>query len=626
MAELNITELDFEQIKTNLRAYLAAQPEFTDYDFTGSALNTLLDVLAYNTHYNAVLANMQANEMFIDTAIKRSSVVSLAKMLGYTPKSTTSSKAYVNVTVTKNVTVGSTLTIDSDNEFTATINGVTYTFTVNETKTVTVNGSNQFVFNNLELIEGTLLSNEFTITADTVSGPLIIPVENIDTETITVVVQNSIGDVTTNAYTKASSVTDITATSKVFWIEENSEGTYQIVFGDDIIGKKLTAGNIVSVSYIISKGSASNGAQNFSVVGSINGETGVTVTTVTAAAGGSEKETIDVIRYNAPKFNATRNRAVTPEDYRSLIKAGYSKAKEVAVWGGEENEPPVYGKVFISIHPNTGFVVTDADKEYILETIIGPRSVMSIQHEFVDPDYLYIGLEGVVNYNPKLTTLKSTDIASLVQTEIEDYFDEELGTLDKTFFLSKLTERAKAANASIISSLFKMRLQRRIEIPIGTVPYFKTINFLTAIDPETVRSSNFVTTLNNVVYNAYLQDYSNDTVQNDTGVGTLKLINAENDEVITNVGTVNYLTGEVVINGIILTNYVGNLTQLHINVRPQPLYQNITSGITRTAEMSSYAVEATPSKNMILLLDDSANNTLADLTAGLTITALPYTE
>jgi len=189
---------------------------------------------------------------------------------------------------------------------------------------------------------------------------------------------------------------------------------------NDIIGKALTVGNIVTVSYYASKGPDANGAQTFSLSGTVNGETTATVTTVTPAAGGQEKESIDSVRFNAPKYNATRNRAVTSEDYRSLIKANLAKAREVAVWGGEENDPPQYGKVFISVHPTTGAVFTDADKEYLLESVIRPKSVMSIQHEFVDPEYLYLGFEGIVNYNNKLTSSTSTQMAAAVETEIEN--------------------------------------------------------------------------------------------------------------------------------------------------------------------------------------------------------------
>lgn len=624
MAELIVTELDFADIKTSLRTYLASQSEFTDYDFTGSALNTLLDVLAYNTHYNAVLANMQANEMFIDTAIKRTSVVSLAKMLGYTPRSRTSAKAYVNIDVPKVNTVGSQLSIDSTVKFTASINGTVYTFNVNEEQTATVSGG-VFSFTDVELIEGVGLSNAFTITADLTQGPLVIPVDTLDTTTIEVVVQNSVGDVTTTTWNRTSTIVDITGTSKVFWVEENLDGKYQIVFGDDIIGKALTVGNIVTVSYYASKGPDANGAQTFSLSGTVNGETTATVTTVTPAAGGQEKESIDSVRFNAPKYNATRNRAVTSEDYRSLIKANLAKAREVAVWGGEENDPPQYGKVFISVHPTTGAVFTDADKEYLLESVIRPKSVMSIQHEFVDPEYLYLGFEGIVNYNNKLTSSTSTQMAAAVETEIETYFTNDFGTLDKTFFLYRLTERVKDLNAAIISSVFKMRLQKRLSITLNS-SYSATVNMLTAIDPETIYSSNFTTRVGNRNYLGCIRDFSDDSLQNDTGTGTLKFINASTNLPVVNVGTVNYATGIITLSNLFVQSYAGNATKLHLHASPQALYQNISSSLTRTSDISEFAVLAQPAKNTIIVLDDSEVDPSAGISSGLAITALPFSE
>ena len=624
MAELIVTELDFADIKTSLRTYLASQTEFTDYDFTGSALNTLLDVLAYNTHYNAVLANMQANEMFIDTAIKRNSVVSLAKMLGYTPRSRTSAKAYVNIDVPKVNTVGSQLSIDSTVKFTASINGTVYTFNVTEEQTATVS-SGIFSFTDVELIEGVGLSNAFTITSDLTQGPLVIPVDTLDTTTIEVVVQNSVGDVTTTTWNRTSTIVDITGTSKVFWVEENLDGKYQIVFGDDIIGKALTVGNIVTVSYYASKGPDANGAQTFSLSGTVNGETTATVTTVTPAAGGQEKESIDSVRFNAPKYNATRNRAVTSEDYRSLIKANLAKAREVAVWGGEENDPPQYGKVFISVHPTTGAVFTDADKEYLLESVIRPKSVMSIQHEFVDPEYLYLGFEGIVNYNNKLTSSTSTQMAAAVETEIETYFTNDFGTLDKTFFLYRLTERVKDLNAAIISSVFKMRLQKRLSITLNS-SYSATVNMLTAIDPETIYSSNFTTRVGNRNYLGCIRDFSDDSLQNDTGTGTLKFINASTNLPVVNVGTVNYATGIITLSNLFVQSYAGNATKLHLHASPQALYQNISSSLTRTSDISEFAVLAQPAKNTIIVLDDSEVDPSAGISSGLAITALPFSE
>ncbi len=334
MAELNVTELDFDTIKNNLRTYLAAQPEFTDYDFTGSALNLLLDVLSYNTHYNAVLANLQANEMFIDTAIKRTSVVSLAKMLGYSPRSTTSAKARVDLSVTKDVTVGNTLSITPAVKFNAAINGTSYTFNVNESQTATVNNENKFVFTDVELIEGVYLSNSFLIGADNLSGPLIIPNGNVDTSTVEVSVQTSTSNLTSVDWVKTSSIVDVTSTSKVFWVEENNAGQYQVIFGDDNVGAKLIAGNIVTITYLVSEGSNANGARVFTLVGDIDGEDQVDITIIQPSAGGASRESIDSIRFNAPKFNANRNRAVTAEDYRTLIKQNFlGKTKIIPDYG-----------------------------------------------------------------------------------------------------------------------------------------------------------------------------------------------------------------------------------------------------------------------------------------------------
>lgn len=622
MAEIIITELDFENIKQNLKTYLAAQPDFTDYDFTGSALNVLLDVLSYNTHYNAVLANLAANEMFIDSAIKRSSVVSLAKMLGYTPRSTTSAKAYVDIDVVQ-TTSSSPMTLGTNTVFTATINGNTYSFNVNETQSVAAS-SGIFSFTNVELIEGTRITNNFLVSADTLSGPFVIPNDNVDTTTIEVTVQNSSVDLTTTTFDRETSIIDVTATSEVFWVEENTNGKYQIIFGNDIIGKKLTAGNIVIVSYIVSNGGDANNARNFSLTGNISGETGVTVTTLYPAAGGAAREDIDLVRFNAPRYNAARNRAVTAEDYRSLIKANLSKAREVAVWGGENNDPPQYGKVFISIHPTTGNIITDADKNILLE-LLRPRSVMSIQHEFVDPEYLYIGLDGIINYNPKTTNLSNTSLAALVKADIQDYFVDEMNTLDRTFFLSKLSERVKTVDTSIVGSVFKMKLQRRISFVSGSTNHSKTLYFLTSLDPETLRSSTFTTTINQVVYNAYLQDFSDD-VQNIATTGIVKLVNSENDRIIKDIGTINYQTGVVTISDLNVTNYIGNVTSVYFTANPQFLYQNITTAITRTSEISPYAINPESSKNTIIVLDDSSNNTVAGIVSGLNITALPYIE
>lgn len=628
MAELNITNLDFADIKANLRTYLTSQSEFSDYDFSGSALNVLLDVLAYNTHYNAVLANLVANEMFIDTALKRSSVVSLAKTLGYVPRSTTSSKARVTLSVEKTLENESTLlSIGLNNKFSASINNTSYIFNVNEIQTASLNTENKFVFTDVELIEGNRVSNTFSITPDLLSGPLIIPNENVDTTTIKVLVYESSTSLVPETYTKQINIVDVTSTSKVYWVEETGEGTYQIIFGDDNIGAKLTAGNVVVVSYVASSGSASNGARNFTLIGNIDGEDTVSITILSAATGGTEKESTDSVRFNAPRFNATRNRAVTSEDYRTLIKQNFTKAREVTVWGGEENVPPIYGKVFISIDPVTGAIISQSDKDYITETILRPRSVMSIQHEFVDPDYVYLGIEGLINFNARLTPMSATTLSSLVESDIEDYFDTEFGTLNKTFFLSRLSERVKQLSSAIVSSLFKLRLQKRLDIiSNATSGYTKNLNYLAAIDPETIRSSNFVTNINGINYTGYMQDFSDDLVENENGTGTLKFINLDTNQPVKNVGTVDYAKGIVSINNLNVSRYLGNINQVYLYLRPQSLHQNISSSVVRASDTSIFAVSALPSKNTIITLDDSASNSVANILPGLVINSRPFSE
>jgi hypothetical protein len=390
---LRVTELDFDTIRTNLKTFLQSQTEFTDYNFDGAGLSVLLDVLAYNDHYSAMTVHLMANEMFIDTAIKRSSVVSIAKTLGYIPRSVSGSRAILNLVVTSTaVSPPSVMTLDTNVKFTSTVNSTPYTFNVLTPQTVT-GTAGVYTFPNVTVLEGVRLTNTFVAAADTLSGPFVIPVSTIDLSTLLV----SVEGISTVAFTRATSVIDILPTSPVYWVEENMDGNYQILFGapdsrgEGNIGLPIEVGNIVTVSYIASTGSNSNGARTFSLVGSVATDTTTAVTTTAVASAGSEKETIDSIRFNAPKYNATRNRAVTAQDYKSLILANLSKAQSVVVWGGEENTPPIYGKVFITIDPRAGYTIADSDKSYITESILRPRGVMSIQHEFVDPEYLYLG-------------------------------------------------------------------------------------------------------------------------------------------------------------------------------------------------------------------------------------------
>jgi len=628
MPELRVTELDFDTIKQNLKNFLKAQTEFMDYDFDGAGLSVLLDVLAYNTHYNAVLAHLEANEMFIDTAIKRASVVSIAKTLGYIPRSATCARAIVDIVVTS-VNDLSSLTLTPQNKFTSTANGVSFTFSPATTTTVDlVDGT--YTFEEVELLEGTALANSFIAAADTVQGPFIIPVDSIDLDTLTLTIADYWSAPNPVTYTRAQGIVDIVGTDKVFWVEENPFGQYQIVFGDDIIGKQLTTGNVVAVSYIACKGSAANGARVFTASGAIDGETNIAITltnSASPAASGASKETIDQIRFNAPKFNATRNRAVTAQDYQSLILSQFSRAKSVAVWGGEDNVPPIYGTVFITLDPTDGGVITEADKDYIAESILRPRSVLSIQYEFVDPSYLYMGFDIDLKYDSRLTTLSSSGIVTLVRSEIQDYFVTNLQTLGKTFLYSQFVNAIESVipnSEAIVGVLAKMRLQRRLDITSGLYTS-QTVEFLAALNPETLTSTRFNTVIATIPYEVYIQDYYDGDIISNTGTGTLKLINTANGNIVhSNVGTIDYETGEVVLLNLWVANFFGNASDLRLTVVPQELAKNISPGIINTSEISTHAIAPLPSRNTIISLDDSEADTATQLLSGLTIKATPY--
>lgn len=617
MAELRITELEFDQIKQNFIKFLQAQSEFSDYDFAGSGINVLLDVLAYNTHYNAMLAHLVANEMFIDSAMKRSSVVSIAKTLGYVPQSVTSAQATVNVSVS--ATPG-TLTIPQYSKFNTTVNNKNFTFVTTDSKTITSN-TGTFTFDNLNIIEGSHITQQVGITSDLVSGPISIKNNNVDISTIGVLVQESSTNQDVVTWNRTETVIGVDGDSKVFWIEEGTDGYYNLVFGDDVIGKKLSSGNIVIIDYIASQGAAANGAQFFNPQFTLGGGAPIT-TLVSSASGGSDRETTDSIRFNAPRHFTTQNRVVTAEDYKALILEKFDKAKSVAVWGGEDNVPPIYGKVFISIDPQTDYIITDADKFKLINTHIKPRSILSLTHEFVDPVYLYVGLDVVVSYNAKTTPFTAEQISSIVRQEIERYFSTELSTLDRKFYYAQLVNNIQRSHKAILGSLINIRLQRRI-VPILNTKENLKLYFTTPIEPNSITSSVFITTVAGTQYNAYVQDFPDTTPPSKTGTGTLKLLNADNDAIIdNNYGTVYYGTsGLLNIPNFYVTELAGASTNVRFNALPQELGKDLYPTIVRTTSESTQAVYPYPSQNIIVTLDDSETNSNIKTIAGLSVTA-----
>ena len=474
---LRITELDFDTIKTNLKAFLQSQSEFTDYNFDGAGLSYLLDILAYNTHYQAYYLNMVANESFLDTAITRDSVVSSAKNLGYIPKSMTSAVATVNITVDSGTTTPDILTLPRGTTFLSNlIDGKSYNFVVRDTLNISKSNTS-FVFENVDLYEGNFTSSTFV--QNNSSNPkqvFTIPDNNIDTTSLQVVVTDVSSNTAAETYTLVTDATELSTTSPVYYIQEGIGGYFQIYFGGDNVGKSIPDGSIVTVSYIITNGSNPNGANVFTGAMPIGAYTNYTVTTVNVASGGDSRETIQSIKNNAPLSFAAQNRLITSNDYKAVLSKEYPQASSIAVWGGEDEIPKVYGKVLVSIKPKTGYYISDSEKQRIINELILPKSVLSVKSDIIDPDYIFLRLSVEVKYNKNKTVLSSDALKNAIATTIYSYQVTDLDKFDGVFNTSPIIQNILAIDKSIVSCDINVRLSKKID-PTFNVKRTYTIQF-----------------------------------------------------------------------------------------------------------------------------------------------------
>lgn len=467
---LTVTDLDFDTIKTNLKTYLSAQSEFTDYDFEASGLSVLLDILAYNTHYNAYYLNMVANEAFMDTAVLRSSVVSHAKNIGYVPQSATAPRAIINMTVPTGSNTSGSLTLPRGFNFrTNLLENTVYNYTILTDTTVDKVGSD-FIFRSLEIYEGDIVSYQYTYNSTTNPKSIFaVPDTNVDTSTLEVTVQTSSSNLSSETYTLASDVLNVSSNSTVYFLQEAQNGQFEMYFGDAYLGKKLTDGNIVKMSYLVTNGSASNKSNNFTATSSVSPYTTYTITSVSESAGGSSKESVDSIKLNSVLQYATQNRLVTTKDYESYIKKTYGAVDSISVWGGQDEIPPVYGKVFISIKPKTNYYLTDTEKSRIINDIIKPKSIVAIDAEIRDPEYLYLKLTNKIRLDRKKTTLTDEQLKILIRAALFSYSTTNLNKFDATFVLSKAQDNIDAVDtASIIGSETILRLEKRFTPDLNT--------------------------------------------------------------------------------------------------------------------------------------------------------------
>ena len=592
---IEITDLDFDSIKSNFKSFLSQQTQFTDYDFEGSSMSILMDLLAYNTHYMAFHANMLANEMFIDTALTRASAVSHAKSLGYLPSSMKSSNTYVDVTVTGVPITQKILVMSAGTIFTTSVNDVSYQFVTIGDHTAT-SDTGIFVFSGIRIYEGTRIRFTYTVNSSNLEQQFIIPSAAVDNSTLIVSVQASSSDITTEVYTLNTDYAILTSTSLKYFLQEIENGKFEVYFGDGVTGKKPIDGNIVILDYVVTSGSLADGASAFTPASTVGGYSNVNVLATASASGGGDAETVDSIKFNAPLKYAAQGRAVTPDDYKSIVPSIYSNIKSIQCWGGEDNDPPIYGRVYIAINPTSGSSLTTTTKNTIIASLKN-YNVASISPVIVDPEILYLVLGITAKYNSTLTVKTKSDIKALVETTLSSYNTNNLQKFDSVFRHSNLLKSIDDTDTSILSSTATMKLKRIVTPTLNAVTKY-TVEFNnTAYHPAiswaqtVVESTGF-----------YLSGNTNEQFIDDDGSGNIRTfyLLGGTTKTITNAtaGTINYTIGVVVMTSFNITSTSNTNSTIDVTIKPDsndviPVRQQVieidTVNSTVTAEIDEFA-------------------------------------
>jgi len=552
---LQVSELDFDDIRKNLKSYLSTQNQFKDYNFEGSAMAVLLDVLAYNTHYNAYYLNMVANEMFLDTAQQRDSVVSRAKELGYLPVSAIGASANVTVAFSGIANTVSQFTIPKNSKFSTTIDDITYTYVTPEASLV-INSANTFS-KAITIKEGIPLTHKFTVNT---SNPVryILPNKNIDTSSISVSVQESSSDTTTTEFTRATNIKQVYSTSPVFFLEESADEKYEILFGQGALGKSLKNNNIVIVDYLVCNANKTNSANVFSVDSLSIGVsyTSAVITTNVDSLGGRSSESIESIKFNAPRNYQTQNRAVVDNDYQRILIAENADLQSVIAFGGEKAVPAVYGKVYIAVKPYGENYATNTRKSQIKDSI-SDRTPLGIDPVIINADYIYIVPTITTYYDKTSTTVSASQIESDIRSATLSYSTNNLERFGNKLRYSKFIRSLdNITTGSILNNDVSISLEKRF-IPNINKSERLLLNFNNKIRKGTLSSTEFTYKS----FQAYLDDDS---------LGNVNIYRYDDAKVktniITNAGTIDYDTGQVEVNTFAPTAFSD--TQLKVSMTP----------------------------------------------------------
>jgi len=575
------TNLDFDQIKTSIKDYLRANSDFTDFDFEGSNFSVLIDTLAYNTYITAFNSNMVVNESFLDSATVRENVVSLARNIGYTPRSRTAARAQVSISVPTTST-SSTLTLQAGLVCVGSANESTYTFSIPENITTTIN-SGVATFNPIHIYQGTFLTKQFVVDGS-LDQRFILENSFIDTATMVVYVKGPSDTGLGREFSKVDNIINVTSKSEVYLLQEVQDEKYELLFGDGVIGKKLENDSVITVTYIITDGKEGNGPSQFSFSGNVRDASnapvipsgGVTVTTLQNAANGGDIEPVSSIKYFAPRIYSAQNRAVTARDYEAIIQQIYPNTESVSVVGGEELNPPQFGKVVISIKPKNGDYVSDFDKQNIL-TKLKQYSLSGINQEIIDLKVLYVELDSYIYYNsPQVTNVD--DLKTSVVTSLNTYASSvDLNKFGGRFKYSKALQVIDNVSTSITSNITRVKIRRNMKALLNQFSQYELCfgnRFHIKPEGRNIKSTGFTISGNsNTLYFTDVPNKNPDGSLDASGKGVLSIVQKSIDGsyrvIVSSCGVVDYYNGEITIQTLNITSTVKENSIIEIQAFPE---------------------------------------------------------
>ncbi len=570
------TNLDFDQIKTQIKDYLRANSSFTDFDFEGSNFSVLIDTLAYNTYITAFNSNMTVNESFLDSATLRENVVSLARNIGYVPRSRSAAKAEITFSVEINDTITSTLDLEAGLVCVGNTNDTNYIFSVPEKVVTVVDANQKATFSNITVYQGSYLQKSFIVDGS-LDQRFILDNPYIDSSTIVVRIRDSVNDISEGRqYLVADNILNIDSTSEIYLIQEIQDEKYELLFGDGFFGKKLENGNVIDVSYIITDGKDGNGASNFTFSGRFRDDQGrvevptnsITITTNQNAINGSDIESINSIKYFAPRIYSSQHRAVTARDYEAIIQTIYPNTESVSVVGGEELDPPQFGNVIISIKPKNGDYISDFDRSNILSKL-KQYSLSGINQQIIDLKVLFVEINSAVYYNTSQVT-NVNDLKSRISNTLSTFRESNINKFGGRFKYSKICQTIDNVDDAVTSNITKVIIRRNLKALINQFAQYELCyGNRFHINPEgfNIKSTGFKIAGSNDIY------YFTDVPKTDT-TGTISIVKDAAEEgnhtvVVKSAGTVDYAKGEVIINTVNITSTVEPNNIVEIQAIPE---------------------------------------------------------